>query len=178
MAEEYRPARLRQRKNAALPENRWQPTQWKPEYESVIALHAGGKTNKEIAVITGFHEVHISNILNCEQALAIKANYVKVIREDTEVNLKVIETKAMKRINEILDNDEIAQAHPLALFDRSLAFLKGTAKLIPDGSSLTQNNTQNVNVFSDAMGEKILAGLVKSDEAKKLNAGVTGDSIN
>lgn len=46
---------------------KWQPTRWKPIYEKIIIMSAGGMSNKMIAASVGFTPEHVSSILNLSQ---------------------------------------------------------------------------------------------------------------
>lgn len=174
---EYRPATLRERKNARLPAEKWQPTQWKPEYELIVSMSARGKTGVEISKITGYTEMQISNILTCEHAKVVKQELIQKLREETMSDMDEIGMQAVKRIKSVMNNDELFENSPFGVVDRAFTFLKGVNKLAGDGPS-TINNTQNNIVLGDELAERLISGLEKSQEAKKLNAGLSGESIN
>lgn len=175
---EHRPATLRNRKNARLAVDKWQPTQWKPEYEMIVSMHVRGKTNIEIAKLTNYSEMQISNILTCEHAKVVKDEIIKSLRQDSKDIMEKIGKKAIERIEKLMDNDELFENSPFGVVDRAMSFLKGVNKLAGDGP-VTNNNTQNNTlVIGDEIAERLVAGLEKANEAAKLNAGLSGESVN
>lgn len=175
----YRPAQFKPRKNARDPLTRWQPTKWKPEYETVVSLHARGKTNLEIAELTGYHPVQISNILNCDEGKAVARDYSNAIRGQTSDRLERIGDLAFHVIEEVLGDKELLENSPLALIDRSMNVLKGLGKLVPSdiGTGNTVNiNTQNNAILGNDALDTIINGLKKSEQARVLNLNEVGAS--
>ena len=176
----YRPAQFKPRKNARDPSTRWQPTKWKPEYETVVSLHARGKTNLEIAELTGYHPVQISNILNCDEGKAVARDYSNAIRGQTTDRLERIGDLAFTVIETVLGNEDLLETSPLALIDRSMNVLKGLGKLIPsdaNGNNNTVNiNTQNNAILGNDALDSIINGIKKAEQARVLNIEEAGAS--
>ena len=176
----YRPAQFKPRKNARDPSTRWQPNKWKPEYETVVSLHARGKTNLEIAQLTGYHPVQISNILNCDEGKAVARDYSNAIRGQTSDRLERIGERAFTVIEEVLSNEELLENSPLALIDRSMAVLKGLGKLVPsdtNGGTVNVNtNIQNNAILGNDALDTIINGLKKSEQARVMNLEEVGAS--
>jgi hypothetical protein len=49
----------------------WQPRRFKPDYLRICALYWSGRTQKEIAEITGFSPIHVGNIIGCDESQEI-----------------------------------------------------------------------------------------------------------
>jgi len=186
----YRPAKiiksaqLRPRKNAKLPEKRWNPTDWRPEYEQVLAMTCRGLSNIYIAEKFNLTPQHISNIINSEQGKLIQKEFIQGIRqfqvEQGEELIGGIQNKAIQRIQEMFENDELAQESPFGVHDRAVGFLKAIGKF--QSEKVVENQTTTINNTTILKQETVLnqlnIGLGKANEARRLNSGVTGDSIN
>lgn len=170
---------------------KWQPKRWKPEYEKIVALSAAGHGNKDIVVIMAtYHNIeytkeHISQILNTPQAEEFREMVVKKMRENTLEDLPKmlanVQMKALKRVDEILSNDDHVDKSPFALMDRALDVLKGVGVMKGAGGSggvnLTINNQQNnsnVNLAPE-IAERLATGLDKANEVARIHANVSGE---
>lgn len=146
---------------------RWQPKKWEPIYDAMVALSCTGLSNKAIAERFKYTPQQVSNILNSDQAKVIKGLVTKNIRdtavEDNAARLTRLEQVALKNIEGVLTNSELLERNPLALYDRSLAFLKGTGKMEGEQPKNVQNTT-NVMIGSDLVS-KLISGIEKSNEA-------------
>lgn len=168
---------LRERKNGRADDEKWQPVTWKPEYEMILSLHAQGQTNIAIAELLNYTPMQVSNILTCEHARLRKSDIVKNIRENTMDRIDRMTDIAVKRVEEVLNNDELAEASPFQMFDRATAYLKGVNKLSGDGGTVN-NNTNNTVVIGDEAIKILQDGLEKSNMASELHKNLSGESIN
>lgn len=176
----YKPPRFRKLRS-------WQPD-WKPEYEAIVAESCLGKANTVLADKYGFTIVHISNILNTEQARKIKEEAIATIRRNSmhvmEHKMSVIADAALDNIEKVICDEatKLAIDSPLAIFDKSLAFLKGVGKLANEGSPTTIDNStkiqQNFLTMSSEQKETFDKGLDKALNAIEKYKGLQGVSIN
>jgi hypothetical protein len=179
----FRPAKFKRKLRL------WQP-QWKPEYEAIVAESCLGKANTVLAEKYKFTEQHISNILNTEEARKIKQEAISAIRKNS---MNLMATKMANMTDKALDNiekvicDPATQEKidsPLAIFDKSLAYLKGVGKLAGDGSTIiNDNSTKNVqqNTFlnmSDEQAAIFTKGVDKALAAVEKFKDIKGESIN
>lgn len=167
MSETRRAPRLR-------PGKRWVPKKWLPIYDQMVALHCVGLSNGSIAERFDYSAQQVSNILNTEQAKVIKGLvHKKMVAEmefGTADRLKKIEAQAIKNVERVIMDEALLESKPLAIFDRSVALLKGIGKLDGDGP---KNNT-NLTVFNIAAehAAALTEGINKANEAAILHGSV------
>ena len=163
----------RARRSARINRPRWNPKQWHPVYEEVVLLDSLGYKNTSIAEMKGFTPQHISNILNTPQAKIIKQLILKRMEqkrdETVEQRLEKITNRAMSRIEETINNDELAMKNPLGVFDRAITVLKATNK-IKDAPAIVNDN--RTLIVTDAQMDKLDRAIKLSDEARQLNSGL------
>jgi hypothetical protein len=165
----------------------WQP-EWKPEYEAIVAESCMGKANTVLASKYGFTEQHISNILNTEQARKIKEEAIATIRRSSmhlmDATIASNTDKALENITTVLNKPELLVENPFAIFDKSLAFLKGVGKLAGEGSTVindnrTQNQVQqNFLNMSPEQADTFQTGLNKALNSIEKHKELKGVSIN
>lgn len=130
---------------------KWEPVTWKPEYEIIILYSVTGKTMKEIGVLTNYTKEQIWNILHTEKAKEIKIKYVESLKANLlgkyDRFINTTADLAAKRIEQVLMNDELAEAKPFAMFDRAAALLKGVGRLKGEGSQTNVTVNQNNNTL-------------------------------
>lgn len=153
----------------------WTPKAWRPEYERIVGLSCAGLSNKMIAQEVGFTPVHVSNILNLDQAEAIRQVVLKRMREGTTDELPQQMTKlakkALMRVQDVLDDDELAVNHPFQMMDRSLRVLEGTNNL-KNRTAGGDTNIDKAIIIAGDQASNLFSGLAKADEARRLNANV------
>lgn len=164
--DDYRPGKL----------TRWQPKKWDPVYEQVVALSCANKTNKEIGTLLGYTEVHIGNILRSRLAEALKIQIYEKLRENVSKTIGNCMADAAivaaRRINDVLQSDELAAKHPLSIFDRSLQVLKVTRNVSggesgPSGVvNIQEGGKANIIITSEAAGQ-LKDAIRLSDEGRK-----------
>jgi hypothetical protein len=170
---------------------KWTPKTWKPVYQEVVTYHVMGFTNIEIADATGFTKYHIGLILGCPHALA---QIEKVTERLAKIKLGKMQSKiqemtdlALERVQEVLQNDELAIDQPFAMYDRAIKLAISARALSPTDGNITEktenNNTLNVagNVTALAvpkeMLEALLSGTKKADEvAGRTLKAITGNA--
>jgi len=172
--EEHKEHEAQQRiaRKARLRNPKWNPRQWHPVYEEVVLMSMMGYSNKRIAEIKGFTAQHVHNIISTERANLIRLLMIQRMeakREYTiEERLAKIQDKAMDRIENVLNDDDLAVNKPLGVFDRAITVLRGVGKL---RNSDEGNVTNNIIVSSEA-AERLAKAIKLSDKAQKLHAEV------
>lgn len=151
---------------------RWVPKKWDPIYDQMVLLSCMGLSHKAIGDKFGYGQQQVCNILNTDQAKVLKESIINHIRETGITlgdRLARIEESALKNIEHALTDEDIRKKAPLAVADRSIAFLKGLGKLEGD----KQKEIKNTNVFiGENLAAKLIAGMDKANEAALLHNGV------
>lgn len=129
---------------AILRRPKWNPKRWHPMYEEVVMMDHMGYKNIEIARLKGITKEHVSNILNTDQAKALRELIVLRLRDKgtstLEARLERAADKAMSRIEEVINDDEYAEGNKGGIFDRSLKLLQATKKVAKTDSPDVTNN--------------------------------------
>lgn len=133
-----------------------------------------------IAEKVGRSLVHVSNILNLEQAEDLRQKVLFRLREkaleDIPNQLEAIAVQATRRVKQILDSDELFEKSPFAVAQLGMKVMEGTGKLskradagiMPGTNIIVQGG--NV-VLSSKRSEQLFEGLEKADSAKMLHSG-------
>lgn len=158
---------------------RWQPKEWRPEYQLIVVLNTANYTGDQIVEIMAekynysVTKQHVSNILNCDRAKELKAEILGKVIERTnktvEENLELMEQLAASRLVEMLQNNELMEKNPFSVADRSIKILEGRAKL---KTATTANPQQQQNNFFNLPPEvlaRINTGLNKVQEVHQLH---------
>lgn len=166
---------------------KWEPKEWRPEYEAMVALSCTGLANKDVGARFGYGAQQVSNILNTIQGKKLKEIIKERIRlstiESAHERMGILQDNAMKNIETIIaDEDNVIKTKaPLALFDRSLQILKATGAIKSDTAPLQQNGqpligsvgtiNHNTMVLSPEAAALLNEGSAKADMVKKLHGG-------
>lgn len=147
---------------------RWVPKKWDPMYDQWVALRVGGWSNKRIGDQFGYTDQQVSNVLNTPEAKALLEVASKQIRkrlgEDVVTRMANLENRALKNVEDALTNEDLFLKHPLAVADRSMAFLKGMGKLAdPEAKEKVINN--NTLIVPSELIEKMVDGMDKANDA-------------
>jgi len=159
-------------RRARITKPRWNPKEWHPIYEEVVLLDCMGYKRSEIAIRMGFSEMHITNVLKTDQAAIVRKLVLARINskamQTIEQRLEAVTLKAMKRVEDVMNNDVLAEKNPLGIFDRAITVLRGTRKIQPetDGGS----HIGKAIIVSDHQFDKLMKGTAMADEAKRLHA--------
>jgi hypothetical protein len=157
-------------RRARITKPRWNPKEWHPIYEEVVLLDCMGLKRSEIASRMGFTEMHITNILKTEQAQIVRKLVIARIngkaQQTIEQRLETVTLKAMQRVEDVINNDVLAEKNPLGLFDRAITLLKGTRKIQPEDGGTHINRAL---IVSEQQFDKLIKGTALADEAKRLN---------
>lgn len=150
---------------------RWVPKKWLPIYDQMVALHCVGLSNKAIAERFDYSDQQVCNILGTEQAKVIKDLVHKKMMAELEgataERLKKVEAIAIRNIETVMNDAALLESKPLAIFDRSVALLKGIGKLEGEKGSTTVN--QNVFNIPSEHTAAMIEGLNKANEAAILH---------
>ena len=178
-------------KTGARITKRWVPKEWRTEYEAMVALSCTGLSNEEVGKRFGYGKQQVSNIINTPAGKKLKEILLARLRLSNEESfterISTLQEKALKNIEEVMNEEELLGRAPLAMFDRSAKFLSNTtakgfrsdglaASSAPQvaGSVNIQNNTVIVNgVSRDALAEAVN----KSNRVKELSSGLVGTSV-
>jgi hypothetical protein len=147
---------------------KWEPKVWRPIHEQIVYQHVLGKSNTEIAAEIGYTDQQVSNILNCTKGKQVKESLLEKGRShfitETEKDQEAMVVAANGIIKKVLTNEDWVNKAPLAMFDRSIAYLKAVGKMTGDK---IENKTQN-NIFIGADVAKVLSdGLAAANEVIK-----------
>lgn len=155
------------------PGGKWVPKKWIPLYDQMVALHCVGLSNKAISERFDYSAQQVGNILKTEQAKIIielvRKKTLGDLEESTAARLKRMEHQAISNIERIISDEALVEARPLALFDRSMALLKGIGKMEGENSIRSvQNNTFNIAIEHS---QALIEGMKKANEAAILHKG-------
>lgn len=162
----------RANRRARITRPRWNPKEWHPIYEEVVLLDCMGYKRSEISLRMGFTEMHVTNILKTEQAAIVRKLVIARINgkamQTIEQRLENVTLKAMQRVEDIMNDDKLAEKNPLGIFDRAITVLKGTRKIQPEDSGGTHIN--KALIVSEHQFDRLIKGTALADEARRLNA--------
>lgn len=142
----------------------WAPVKWKIEYEMMVMMHLSGKNNIEISNITGKCIHVVGLVLRSDAAqLKIKEAIKKVPVGDLVDRYNRMLDLSVRRMEEYLQNDELAMSTPGQMFDRATRvaeMIDSRLKKIEDKGGTVNNNTV---VFASAENvDKLLSALDKT----------------
>jgi len=161
----------RTNRRARITRPRWNPKEWHPIYEEVVLLDCMGYKRSEIALRMGFTEMHVTNILKTEQAGIVRKLVIARINgkamRTIEQRLETVTEKAMQRVEDIMNDDKLAEKNPLGIFDRAITLLKGTRKIQPED---TGTHINRALIVSEHQFDRLIKGTALADEAKRLNS--------
>lgn len=141
-------------KRGAVLKRRWDPKEWRPEYEAMAALAATGMPHEEIARRFGYTGPWISMILNSPKGKVVTQLLINNIRnaastQITTERIQAIQAKAFQRVEETLNNDELAERSPMAIFGAAMEVLKKTPGVLGEADrdkTPSSNVTNNIQV--------------------------------
>jgi len=160
---------------------RWNPKDWRPEYEAMITLCVLGKyTQREVAKQFGYTEAWLSSIFNSEKGKEVKALLIRNTRDAAVGNvtdrLRDVQERALQRMEKVINDDDIFKRSPLAIFDRSALFLKNTGVIkdnhappVVSAGNVTNIQQNNTLIVSGKSADDLRHGLKKADEVKALH---------
>lgn len=151
---------------------RWQPKEWLPIYEAIVALSCTGLSNEAVGARFGYGKQQVSNILNTPQGKKLKEIIAQRIRDSNTATIAervtALHEKALERVEFVIGNDEFFEKHPLAIFDRSFAVLK--SGVLKDQNPV--NQFPGIGAGQTTNIEKAVFMTVSPDAAKQMNDGM------
>lgn len=177
-------------KRGAKITKKWNPKDWRPEYEAMVALCCLGKyTQRQVANQFGYTEAWLSSIMNSDMGKEVQATLIKNTRDQAVGNvaerLKQIQERALSRMETVINDDKIAERSPLAIFDRSALFLKNTGVIkdnhappVAPAGSITNIQQNNTLIVSGKAADDLRDGLRKANEVKELHSGPIPASLD
>lgn len=158
-------------KRGASIKKRWDPKEWRPEYEAMAALAATGMPHSEIANRFGYTEAWLSSILNSPKGKIVRQLIVNELRSKaaqaiTGERVQELQAKAFKRIEVIIEDDDLAKRSPMAIFGASMEILKKTPVFGADRDNLPINNPSS-NITTNNQQVNIFAPGIDRDEINK-----------
>jgi hypothetical protein len=167
----------------------WQPKEWRSEYERMIQMDVMGYNQEVIATQIGYTKQQVNNVLNCEQGKVYRKFMIDLIRKQTTEEipdrLTRLADKALGRIEQIFNKDEVFENAPLAALDKSVDILErlrilggknsGNNGAAPAGNVINVNGNVTNNSVSMPVEQLHSFGgaLARAEEARSV--GVTGD---
>jgi hypothetical protein len=168
----------------AKAKKRWTPKEWRPEYTAIVALSATGMSNVAVGKHFNYTAVHISNILNCPEAIEIRKLINTKLLEDSTISqtdrIKRVQDMALGHVERFMEKKELMDKAPFQVFDRALKVLQSTnAVANPEAkvAGTTNNVQQNNFILSDAAAKALTEGLAKSQLVAQLHADIQPVSI-
>lgn len=165
---------------------RWNPKEWRPEYEAIVGLACTGLSFGEIGKRFGYTSVHVGNIVNSQMGKALQQIILDKLRKNNTEGLAeridALKSKALERVERYINNDNYADASPLAMFDRSFKFLQGAHVLGSDrgegnsGAAIQINNNKTV-IVSTETSKAFAEGIASLSRIAELHAIEAGDII-
>lgn len=152
--------------------HRWVPRRWEAKYDQIVlAATLGLSSNKELAETHGYTPQQISNILNTPQAAKIrKAVHDKIqkdISSDLPMRLERVAAKSVERLENLVNNDAIAENKPMEIGHLALKILSGVGKMKGDNHD---RPTSNTFIFASGDIADLKNAIALSDEASKMHA--------
>lgn len=159
---------------------RYKPRRWHPEFDLIVLASFAGESNEAIGKRFGYTKEHISNILCSEEARLVRDKLRAKINDNLDLNvsdrMKSIAEISLKRVENFIGNDELAEKSPFLFVDRCFraAQMSGissegkgnSAKIEVNNITNTQNNIGNEVI------DRIALALERSNEVKELHSGL------
>lgn len=168
---------------------RWEPKEWRPVYEAIVALSCTGLSNEEVGKRFGYGKQQVSNILNTPQGKKLREIIANRIREmnllTLEDRLAYMQKNALANMDKVLADEDgrLLERAPLALFDRSMSFLKASGALkgeqLPPATNPLVGNAKTVNVVLSPEANQLLReGLSKAKEVEVIHGNLIPAATN
>jgi hypothetical protein len=153
---------------------KWQPKTWKPIHEEIVALHCAGAPHAMIAGKLNKTVQYISKICNTPQAAIIikhaLATMVAQNKEFQEERFTHMAAKAMERISDVLEDDQLARDEPFAVVDKAFKLLTQTGVIgakKDDGATHIHAKNVTVNNLKQTAIVELKDGLAKATEVRE-----------
>ncbi|KKK86087.1 hypothetical protein LCGC14_2766740, partial [marine sediment metagenome] len=163
---------------------KWVPKRWTPVYEEIVSLDCIGVSQKKIAEQFNLTTVMISKICCTPQAKIFRRMVLERLAEKNKVfqegRFSRTQVRAMERISEVIEDDNLFAADPFAVVDRAFKLLEKTGHIgnKDKGGDLNVAGNVTVNNLTQNAILEIKEGLAKSREAKELHSGVEAIDVS
>jgi hypothetical protein len=167
-------------KRGAKVNRRWDPKEWRPEYESMAALAATGMPHNEIAERFGYTAPWVSMIMNSPKGKIVRQLIINNIREAsgkaiTTQRIQELQARAFDNIEKVLNNEDLIERSPMAIFGASMEILKKAPVFGADEDKPSMNPSSitniQVNQFATGIDRRELdKSLEVANQAKLLNS--------
>ncbi len=172
---EVRPARI----------VKWIPKEWKPVYEQIVSLDCMGVPQKKIAEQFNYTPVMISKICTTPQAKIIRRKVLELLAEKNKVfqeeRFNRTQVRAMERISEFIEDDDLYGKDPFAVVDKAFKLLEKTGAIGSKNKAGDVNVQGDLNVMNTLSQTAILEikdGLAKARESKELHRDMEAIDVN
>jgi len=153
---------------------KWQPKTWKPIHEEIVALHCAGAPHAMIAAKLNKSIQYVSRICNTPQAAIIikhaLAQMVSQHKDLQEERFSQMAARAMQRISDVLEDDQLARDEPFAVVDKAFKLLSTTGVIGPkkeDGATHIHAKNVTVNNLKQTAIVELKDGLAKATEVRE-----------
>lgn len=140
-------------KNKVATVARYFPKNWLPIHEAmVLAAFTGSRTYEEIGKEYGYTGVQVGNLCRSPQALELRERLRKQLNDqglDLSVKLSRIQEKALKRVEDFIDDETRAVQQPALVADYALKVARSIGPqgvTDPDAPKASKNVTNNTNI--------------------------------
>lgn len=172
-------------KTGARITKRWEPKEWRTEYEAMVALSCTGLSNEEVGKRFGYGKQQVSNILNTAMGKKLKVIILDRLRKSNEETfaerISHLQNRALANIENVLNNEDYLERQPLAIFDRSQKFLTSTTakgfKSEQPESPQRSGDTTNIVIVQGATRDSLAEAMAKADQAKELASGLVRTTV-
>lgn len=155
-------------KRGARVNKRWDPKEWRPEYEAMAALACTGMAHGEIARRFGYKAPWISMILNSPKGKIVQQLLINKMREAasttiTTERIQRLQAKAFENVETVIENSDLLERSPMAIFGASMEILKKA----PVFGAEQDKPTEPPGVVNNQQNNFFLAPGISRDEVNK-----------
>jgi hypothetical protein len=134
-----------------------------------------GASNTTVARRHNCTPQHVSNILNTDEAKAIKKAVLAQMRKETIGNaqemLGEIAMKSLERLHDAVHSDVLFEKSPFAVIDRGMRIMEHVGMIrpakAPDGGGIHVNGGRTV-ILTASASEQLAKGLEEANEVARL----------
>ncbi len=161
---------------------------WKPIHTSIVIDYAQRRSISQLSEKYGYADSTIGNIVRSKKAREmlsrIEQNILKNGTENFAEGVKKAKILAFQRMQQLLNNDSLAEKAPFAFFDRAQKAFESFSKYetpenpSPNSHPSVQNNVQ-MNIFQNPEQVSALTeGLNKALEVSQRYASLEAGSVD
>lgn len=139
----------------------------------LVLLSASGVSHSDLAERFKISKQHVSNICCTDEAeelrTKVRQGIEKKATESLPERLTRLQEKALKRVEDVLDNDDLHKRAPLMAVQAAFKVLGSQKGLLPEKAEAPSNNTtNNFLIANNEVAQRLLDGLNKSQTTKLL----------